>query len=214
MNAPVVSLLGYGFLLGWSVAWPPGPINAEIARRCLVRGFRSGLGVLLGACSGDALWALVVLLGIGVVFTGAGVRASLAVLSILLLLILAALYLRGTWRAWRGPTAEEPPPSRFDGHRAGYALGLTMALTSPWNVAFWLAVIGRPELIQYGTAALPLVVAGVLAGTLTWGLLWSGLVVRIRRVGTGRVWDVVVKGLTGLLMLYFAVTSLLRFLAI
>jgi len=39
MNAPLLPLLATGFLLGWSVAWPPGPINAESARRCLAGGF-------------------------------------------------------------------------------------------------------------------------------------------------------------------------------
>ena len=83
-----------------------------------------------------------------------------------------------------------------------------MALSSPWNVAFWLAAIGRPEFSRYGTAALFVVVAAVIAGALTWGLLWSGSVVLLhRRAGGGRAWDVGVRVLTGVLMLYFAATS-------
>ena len=69
LTSPLLPLLATGFLLGWSVAWPPGPINAEIARRCLAGGFWAGFSLLLGACSGDALWAVLVSLGVGLLFT-------------------------------------------------------------------------------------------------------------------------------------------------
>jgi threonine/homoserine/homoserine lactone efflux protein len=206
-------LLATGFLLGWSVAWPPGPINAEIARRCLARGFWAGFGLLLGACSGDALWALLVALGVGVMFTAPPLRVAMGVLSVVLLLLLAGLFLRGALAGVRSAAAAPPPPSRLDGGRAGFLLGATMALTGPWNVAFWLAVVGRPEMAGYGRGALLLLVAAVIAGALTWGTLWSGFVVLLRRRGTGRWWDVGVKALTGLLMVYFAATSLRGLLA-
>lgn len=208
MDAPLLPLLGTGFLLGWSVAWPPGPINAEIARRCLARGFWAGFGLLLGACSGDALWAVLVSLGVGVLFAGAGARLAMGCLSIALLLALAFVFLRGAVRSWRAPVAAAAP-ARFDSHRASYVLGAGMALSSPWNVAFWLAAMGRPEMTGQGTGALLLMAGAVIAGALTWGLLWSGAVVLLhRRAGPGgRAWDVAVKALTGLLMLYFAVTS-------
>jgi threonine/homoserine/homoserine lactone efflux protein len=208
MDAPLLPLLGTGFLLGWSVAWPPGPINAEIARRCLARGFWAGFGLLLGACSGDALWAILVSLGVGVLVAAPAARAAMGGVSVALLLALAFMFVRGAWRSLRAPSDAAPPASRFDGHRASFVLGATMALTSPWNAAFWLAAVGRPEVSRYGTAALFVVVAAVIAGALTWGLLWSGSVVLLhRRAGGGRWWDVGVKALTGALMLYFAATS-------
>jgi threonine/homoserine/homoserine lactone efflux protein len=209
MDAPLLPLLGTGFLLGWSVAWPPGPINAEIARRCLARGFWAGFGLLLGACSGDALWAVLVSLGVGVVFAGPTARFAMGTVSVALLLVLAFMFLRGAWRSLRPNAGAAPQAARFASRRASYLLGATMALTSPWNLAFWLAAIGRPEFSRYGTAALLVVVAAVIAGALAWGLIWSGSVVLLHRRagGDGRWWDVGVKTLTGALMLYFAVTS-------
>ena len=213
MDASLIPLAGTGFLLGWSVAWPPGPINAEIARRCLARGFWAGFGLLLGACSGDALWAVLVSLGVGVLFTGPAMRTAMGTLSVALLLLLAFMFLRGAWRAWRAPAATQAP-SRFDSRRASFLLGATMALTGPWNVAFWLAVVGRPEMAGYGAAALLTMVAAVIAGALAWGALWSGIVVVLRRrAGGGRGWTVAVQALTGALMLYFAVASARRLLA-
>ena len=212
----MLALLGTGFLLGWSVAWPPGPINAEIARRCLARGFRAGFGLLLGACSGDALWAILVSRGMGALFVVPSVRLAMGIASVALLLALAAVFLRGAWRALRTGLAP-PPAARFDSRRAGFLLGMGMALSSPWNVAFWLAAIGRPEMARHGTGALLLVAAAVLAGALTCGVLWSASVVLLRRRAPGRWWEgrwweVGVKALTGALMLYFAASSAARLL--
>ena len=207
MDAPLLPLLGTGFLLGWSVAWPPGPINAEIARRCLARGFWAGFGLLLGACSGDALWAVLVSLGVGTLIAGAVARAVMGTVSVALLLVLAALFLRGAWRSLGAPPAVTAAPSRFDSRRASYLLGATMALTSPWNLAFWLAAVGRPEMTRFGLPAMLVVVAAVIAGALTWGVLWSGAVLLLRRRAAGRGWSVGVKAATGALMLYFAVRS-------
>jgi threonine/homoserine/homoserine lactone efflux protein len=204
---PATAHLLYGFVLGWSVAWPPGPINAEIARRCLARGFWAGYGLLLGATCGDVLWALVVALGIGVALRGPGMHLALGILSVALLLGLAFTFLRGAWRSWRGIAA---PAARFDSSRASFLLGLTLALTSPWNLAFWLAAIGRPEMSALGLAAMLTVAAGVILGAVLWGSVWSGLVLVLRRAASGRAWDIAVRSLTGLLMLYFAATSIAR----
>lgn len=211
MPATVWPLLGAGFLMGWSVAWPPGPINAEIARRCLARGFWAGFGLLAGACSGDATWAVLTALGVGVLFAGPAARLAMGCLSVVLLLALAFLFLRGAWRGWRNQAAPAAP-ARFDGGRASYLLGIGMALSSPWNVAFWLAAMGRPEFSGLGLPALLILAAAVIAGALTWGVLWSAAVVLLRQRATGGRWDVAVKALTGALMLYFAAASALNLL--
>jgi threonine/homoserine/homoserine lactone efflux protein len=210
MNAPVALLLGQGFLLGWSVAWPPGPINAEIARRSLARGFWAGGGVGAGACFGDAIWAVLVALGIGALFQAPAARLAMGMVSIALLLVLAGVFLRGAWRRLWAGAATAPAPPRFGGGGTGFLLGLTMALTSPWNLAFWLAAVGRPELTRYGTLAVLVVASAVIGGALTWCVLWSGSVVLLRRRVASRWWEVGVQAATGVLMLYFAAMSAWR----
>ena len=124
MNGTLLPILGTGFLLGWSVAWPPGPINTEIARRCLARGFWAGFGLLLGACSGDALWAILVALGVGLIFTGPLAQMIMGTISVALLTLLMLTFLRRAWRAWAGPAAAAAAaPPRFDSTRASYLLG-------------------------------------------------------------------------------------------
>ncbi len=217
MDAPPLTLLATGFLLGWSVAWPPGPINDEIARRCLAGGFWAGFSLLVGACSGDALWAVLVSLGIGILFVAPLARAIMGVVSVALLIALSFVFLRGAWRALRGPRPAAAEPPRFDSRRAGFLLGAGMALTSPWNVAFWLAAIGRPEMSGYRLAELLAMAAAVLAGALTWGIIWSGSVTVLRRRAdsgnSGRWWAFGVDFATGALMAAFAIRSALRLLA-
>ena len=70
MSAVAGATIVNGLILGWSVAWPPGPINAEMIRRALIShkqggGFWAAWQIGLGACSGDFLWALGVAAGAG-----------------------------------------------------------------------------------------------------------------------------------------------------
>lgn len=207
------ALLLKGFLLGWSVAWPPGPITAEMLRRGLTRGFWSAWSVGAGASTGDFLWALAVALGAGALLAGVpGFRPGFGVVSVGLLLFLAWTFGKGAWRDWRrrgDQLSQTAPAGRFDSSRGGFLLGMAAALTSPWNLAFWLAVMGaqaggeRP-----GLAASLLLAGGVVAGAMAWGTLLCGTL----RLGAARRfaspgWQAFTQGATAALMLAFAVRS-------
>jgi threonine/homoserine/homoserine lactone efflux protein len=129
---------------------------------------------------------------------------------------LSFVFLRGAWRALKAPRPAAAEPPRFDSRRAGYLLGAGMALTSPWNVAFWLAAIGRPEMAGYRLAELLTMAAAVLAGALTWGIIWASSVTLIGRRAnsgdSGRWWTFGVDLATGALMAAFAVASAMRLL--
>ena len=206
--------------LGWSVAWPPGPINAEIARRCALGNFWGGIAVLGGASSADALWAVAVALGVRLLFAAPLARAGMGLVSIALLLALAALFLRAAWRAFAPGNAPhggaEEAPAKFASTRGGFGLGAAMALTSPWNVAFWLAAMGRPELAGARAGSLLVMAAAVIAGALTWGVIWATSNALLHRGLEGaakRWWTIFVDLATGLLRLYFAVSSAERLMA-
>lgn len=211
-SSALSALLLEGFLFGWSVAWPPGPINAEIIRRGLARGFAPAYAVALGASSGDAVWAVVTALGAGFILNGHAARLVLGVVSTALLLALAIVFLKGAWQGLRAgrAAAAAAAPGRFDAGRAGYALGLGMSLSSPWNIGFWLAVMGRPELAQRSLGASLIVACAVVAGALTWCLILTTAVTLMRvRIDTFW-WEIVAKGATGLVMLVFAARGLMR----
>jgi threonine/homoserine/homoserine lactone efflux protein len=204
-----LALVAYGYVLGWSVAWPPGPINAEMIRRGVTRGFGPAFGVGLGACSGDALWALAVILGAGLLVTPAA-RDALAWLSTALLFALAAVFLAGAWREARkrASDAAPTPTPAAPGIRGSYFLGLAMALTSPWNLAFWLAVIGSAASQRHGVASALIIAASVVLGAASWCLVLCTATTRLRLRFSGAAWALIAQGATGLLMLGFALRGL------
>ena len=66
-----------GFLLGLSLAAPPGPMNALIAREAGARGMASGLRVGMGAPVADVVWLGVLVWGLGDFISDTGLRLSL-----------------------------------------------------------------------------------------------------------------------------------------
>lgn len=214
----MLPLLLKGFLLGWSVAWPPGPITAEMLRRGLTRGFWSAWSVGAGASTGDFLWAMAVALGAGALLSGMpAFRPVFGAVSVALLLFLAWTFGKGARRDWRRRGVRSPqavPAGRFDSSRGGFLLGLTAALTSPWNLAFWLAVMGAQaggERLEVGASLL--LAGGVVAGAMTWGTLLCGTL----RLGAARRfaspgWQAFTQGMTAALMLAFAVRAALKLL--
>ena len=212
MVASTLPLALYGFALGWSIAWPPGPINAEIVRRGLGRGFWAACGLGLGAASGDTVWAAAVALGAGALVDFTRLRLALSLLSSVLLLLLAALFLGSAARgmtAWRRGV-ETPTLGRFEGGAAGYVLGIGLALSSPWNIAFWLAVMGAPDTLAAGFAGALVLAGAVLAGTVAWVLLLSTAVALLGLRFQSPLWNLAASGASGLLMLFFAARGIGR----
>ncbi len=210
-----------GFVLGWSVAWPPGPINAEMIRRTLLPrtkggGFWPAWQLGLGACTGDFLWALGVATGAGAVMNTPKVRAILGVISFVLLLGLAVTFAIGAWRVARHSqtnsagtvdgTRFERTPSR------GYWLGFTLALTSPWNIGFWFAVIGGQQSASgQGTLMNSVLLAvSVVSGAIAWTLVLCFAVRQGARIFAKPAWQIGTQALTSALMLFFAVKLLLQ----
>jgi threonine/homoserine/homoserine lactone efflux protein len=209
----MLSLVRDGFLLGWSVAWPPGPINAEMIRRALARGFWNAWAVGLGAVSGDFLWALAVGFGAARVAAIPGVTTVLGVTSIALLLLLAWIFLAGAATAWRargetGPAVASPLP---DSARGGWLLGFTLALSSPWNLAFWLAVMGQQAVAGPSPEHAIVTACSVIAGALTWTVLLCGAVHFGARFATP-AWQIATQAGTGMLMIVFAARTFVRLL--
>ena len=208
-----------GFILGWSVAWPPGPVNGEIIRRSVLPSARGGgfwpaFSIGLGACSGDFLWALSVAAGAGALMNTPRVRTILGCISLALLLFLAFTFLRNAWKTAREPntstaTEDLDEPSAITTRRRtsrGYLLGFTLAITSPWNIGFWLAVIGSQQNAVLGrTFAGSLLLAGsVVLGAGSWGLVLCLAVRQGARLFARSAWQIATQLLTAAVMLYFA----------
>jgi threonine/homoserine/homoserine lactone efflux protein len=214
VNAILNSTLVSGFVLGWSIAWPPGPINAEMIRRSLLPsaaggGFWSAWPLGLGATSGDFCWALGVTAGAGALMNTPRVRFILGVISFVLLLFLAGTYAIGAWRAAR----EHRDASLTNGlstqiprrRRGGYFLGFTLALASPFNIGFWLAVIGSQQRASHTFLNSLALASSVVLGALTWTLVLCLAVRQGARIFARPSWQILTQALTAVVMIYFAI---------
>lgn len=199
-----------GVVLGWSVAWPPGPINAEMIRRALLPkpagGFWAAWQLGLGACTGDFLWALGVAAGAGALLASPRLHLALGVISFLLLLALAFLFARGAWRtahAARTPTTTAAPAERS---ARGYLLGLILALTSPWNIGFWFAVVGGQGVAQgHATFLSSITLAlAVVSGAIAWTVVLCTALKLGARIFARPAWQVGTQVVSALVMLFFA----------
>lgn len=212
----MLAIILEGYLLGWLVAWPPGPINTEMLRRVVRRGFLAGWVVGLGACVGDFGWALLVGMGAGAL-AGPSATLILGLLSVVLLGLLGGMFLRSGWRDWQavraGTFGGAGPARGLDTRRGGFLLGLGMALMSPWNMAFWLAVMGQQAAGSGLTAGGAFILAlAVIAGALTWTVLYCAALKVGARWMTPR-FQVLTQMVTGLLLWAFAFRTIARLLA-
>lgn len=208
--------LANGFLLGWSVAWPPGPINAEMIRRGLIPrerggGFWAAWPLGLGACCGDFIWAFGVSVGAGVLLNSVAIRRALAVLSLLLLLFLAVRFAMAAWKTFQTHRSAEAVELPRDQKRGGFFLGFLIVLTSPWNIGFWLAVIGSQPAQAAGVSQSIATALAVVSGAFVWGVVLCSAVQFGARIFSRPEWQVVTQALTALVMTWFAVRLLLHF---
>jgi threonine/homoserine/homoserine lactone efflux protein len=205
-------------VLGWSVAWPPGPVNAEMIRRGLLPreqggGFWETWRVGLGACTGDFVWALAVALGAGALLNQPGVRSILGIISLALLVVLAVIFSRAAWKTARDTKNLDASPTAGRTHvKGGYWLGFLFVLSSPWNIGFWLAVVGSQQTVM-GTPSFwnsLMLASAVVLGALTWTIVLCVAVRLGARIFARPVWQVWTQALTAAVMLYFAAKLALR----
>jgi threonine/homoserine/homoserine lactone efflux protein len=83
---------------------------------------------------------------------------------------------------------------------------LVLALTSPWNIGFWLAVIGSQGAVAPSASfvnSLTLATA-VVSGAIVWGVVLCIALKMGARVFARPSWQIATQILTALVMLFFA----------
>lgn len=165
------------------LALAPGPDNLFVLMQSALHGWRMGLAVTLGLCSGLLVHTAAVALGVAVLFK----QSDLAFLGLRVVGASYLLYL--AWGAFRaGPAA---PPSQVGGARPFgrlYLRGIVMNVTNPKVAIFFLAFLPQFTDPARGNLATQIAVLGflfmasalvafsliaVLAGTISQRLLGS-----------------------------------------
>jgi threonine/homoserine/homoserine lactone efflux protein len=157
-----------GAVLGVSIAAPPGPVNAAAAYQ-VTKSWLAGWMTMLGATTADGVFFILTYLGLTALIASGEARDILFVVGGALMLYLSYSTLRKAKHVpGKGPVRTGKYP---------YFLGLTMGLTNPFQLAWWIAV-GVGMISTFGLS----IVAGFFAGILVWTLFFSGLL----RAGVSR----------------------------
>jgi len=164
-----------GLLLGYSLAVPPGPMNALIAAWSL-RSFRHGFAVGAGAMSADFLLMLLTLALYGVL-KGLGRQFFAPFYAAGGLFFLYLAYKLGTAKPPQEGSAEGEHPVR------GYLLGLSLGLVNPYQVGWWLTS-GLSSIASFGVEW----AAGLFLAILTWITIFPAAVRSGWRLNSRLTW--------------------------
>ena len=139
-----------GVVFGLALAAPPGPMNAVIAEESALRGWRAGLFAGLGAMVADLGFLLCSLVGVATVVTETpGLQRAMMAGGGLLMCWFAYGAVREATAL--SSVAADAPSTNADTstESRGFRKALLLALTNPYQIAFWLTVgVG---LLQPGT---------------------------------------------------------------
>jgi chemosensory pili system protein ChpE len=177
LAADMLSIFATAFALGLVFNAAPGPVFAATLRHGVRGGFQPALAVQIGSLSGDALWAIVGLAGVGLLVRLEAVRVPIGIAGVAYLSWLA-------WEAWRTSRHEfvVGATDRGDSGRTALRAGILLSLTNPQNVGYWAALgsalgavgVHEPRALDYTAFFF-----GFMLSSVVWALLFAAIVDRV-----------------------------------
>ena len=173
-----------GIAIGLGAAAPVGPVNLLVIQRTLAGQRGPALLLGLGAALGDMVFGIIAAFGLGAV--GVLLRehdAAIRSIGGLAMIGFAVMIVRATPHLGDGST---------EGGSRLAALGFSMAITNPATMLFFVGSFGAIGFLELGHDTVAhrinaaLLVGGVLAGSMLWWLIVTGIASRF----AGRVSDV------------------------
>jgi L-lysine exporter family protein LysE/ArgO len=204
---PALELFISGFLLSLSLCLDIGIVNVALINTAIRAGRQPAFMLGLGSCFGDLFYAVLSVLGIGLLLDYLAVRW-------LLWLGGGAVLLYLSWNAARSALHASSPAEilpaalrqRDADLRQQFWRGLALALASP-SAILWFAAVGGSVIARSG-AATPLDLAALLGGFFCAGMAWSGFIAALAAHGghiIGSRLRQYCYSVSALLFLYFAV---------
>jgi threonine/homoserine/homoserine lactone efflux protein len=188
-----------GLVLGIGAAAPIGPVNVQIARRALTRGFWAGFALGCGAVTVDVTYAVLASLSLGPLLTRPTIDRVVSVIGAAVLAYLGIGCLRSAARPATLGSGAVHSSAR------NYFTGLIMTATNPMTLVFWFATVPSSVVPDpaHPTRDLLLVCAGVFAATIGWVCGFAGAMAVGKSLGK-QGWVRVVDAAGGVLLLAFA----------
>lgn len=196
-------LLLQGFLLGFSIAVPVGPISVLCIRRTLAEGRLTGFLSGLGAATADMLYGTIAAFGLtAVINLLVDQQTWLRAVGGLFLLYLGI-------RTFLTKPSAESAPSRGTGWFSAYVSTFFLTVTNPMTILSFIGMFSAilPANGASSAASSVSLVLGVFLGSAAWWLALSGLVSLFRERFTP-AWMQLVNRVSGVVITVFAIIIL------
>jgi threonine/homoserine/homoserine lactone efflux protein len=193
-----------GFVIGFSIAAPVGPIGILCIQRTLSDGNIQGLATGMGAATADALYGFIA--AFGLTFISNFLVDQSIWFRIIGGLFLCYLGIRAFLRKFQEQTVAVPNSTIL----SAYGTTFFLTLTNPMTILFFAGIFAGlgivSESIHYASAGL--MVIGVFSGSGAWWLLLSGATGIFRnKISGGKL--ALVNKISGFIILVFGVIAIL-----
>ena len=150
------------FVASVMLALVPGPDNVFVLLHSAAHGWRSGLLVVLGLCTGLLFHTAAVALGLAALMAS----SSFAFTALTLLGAVYLLWL--AWQSWNAPvhssdatpSLDNPVPDFILSTRQTYSRGVLMNITNPKVAIFFLAFLPQFVIANQGAVGLQILLLG------------------------------------------------------
>jgi threonine/homoserine/homoserine lactone efflux protein len=193
-----------GFVIGFSIAAPVGPIGILCIQRTLSGGNIQGLATGMGAATADALYGFIA--AFGLTFVSNFLVDQSIWFRIIGGLFLCYLGIRAFLRKFQERTVSVPNSTIL----SAYGTTFFLTLTNPMTILFFAGIFAGlgivSESIHYASAGL--MVIGVFSGSGAWWLLLSGATGIFRnKISGGKL--ALVNKISGFIIVVFGVIAIL-----
>lgn len=201
----MLALFVSAFFLGLIFNAAPGAVFAETVRQGMRGGYRAALAVQIGSLVGDAAWAVLGLIGVGLLLQLEALRWPVGMAGVAYLSWLA-------WDSWKAASHEfsVAPAQAASSQRKALKAGAVLSLTNPQNVAYWAAMgsaMGAVGIAQPVPADYAVFFAGFMVSSIVWCFVCSAIVDKLFR-NAGARWARITYKLCAAAFLALALGSL------
>ncbi|TWI57947.1 LysE family transporter [Halalkalibacter nanhaiisediminis] len=189
-------------LLGLSLAAPLGPVNAAQLDRGIKNGFLHSWLVGLGATSADAVYMMLVFVGVVQLIEIPFIQSFLWLFGFFVLVYTGFESLLGA-----NKMSIEMTRGKKESHLKSFVSGFFIALFNPLNILFWLGIFGSilaKTVTTYDDHMLLLYCAAIFIGIIVWDVTMAGLASGMRRYLTTKLLGRI-SAISGLSLIGFGV---------
>ena len=193
-----------GFIIGFSIAAPVGPIGILCIQRTLSGGNFQGLVTGLGAATADAIYGFIAAFGLTFI-------SNFLVAHSIWFRLIGGLFLCYLGiRAFLSKPQNQIPSETNRSTLSSYGTTFFLTLTNPMTILFFAGIFAGLGIVSesIGYTSAGLMVIGVFIGSGVWWMILSGATSILRHKMNGRklTW---VNKISGLIILAFGVGALI-----